>query len=134
MRGGLVDGVLVDTNVMSFTIKSDSRRELYRRHVDGRTTCLSFMTVAELYRWTIQRNWGRQRVDGLLSEITKCVVLPYDDDLAWEWARVRSIKGKPVDIGDAWIAATALRYDLPLVTHNRRHFDVVPGLRILSEE
>ena len=34
---------------------------------------------------------------------------------------------------DAWIAATALRHGLPLVTHNRRHFESIPALRVISE-
>jgi predicted nucleic acid-binding protein len=34
---------------------------------------------------------------------------------------------------DAWIAATALRHGLRLVTHNRRHFEGITGLRIISE-
>jgi predicted nucleic acid-binding protein len=29
---------------------------------------------------------------------------------------------------DAWIAATAIRHDLPLGTNNRRHFEGVSGL------
>jgi tRNA(fMet)-specific endonuclease VapC len=34
---------------------------------------------------------------------------------------------------DAWAAAVALRHGLPLVTHNRKHFEPVPGLTIISE-
>jgi tRNA(fMet)-specific endonuclease VapC len=92
------------------------------------------MTVAELYRWAIGRNWGTKRIKELRQELAKCVVLPFDDDLAWAWARVRSIKGKPMEAGDAWIAATAIRHALPLVTHNRKHFDGIAGLRVISEE
>lgn len=134
IREDAVDLVLVDTNVMSFAIKADSRRDLYRQHLDGRQVCLSFMTIAELYRWTITRNWGSKRIEGLRLELAKCVVLPYDDELAWAWARLRSMKGKPMEVGDAWIAATAVRHGLPLVTHNRRHFDGIAGLRVISEE
>ena len=35
--------------------------------------------------------------------------------------------------GDAWIAAVALRNGMPLVTHNRRHFEGIPGLTVISE-
>ncbi|HYE18967.1 MAG TPA: PIN domain-containing protein, partial [Tepidisphaeraceae bacterium] len=80
-----------------------------------------------------QRNWGTVRTNRLLHELSQCVVLPYDDQLAWEWARVTSIKGIPVESSDAWIAATALRHGLPLITHNRRHFEQIPGLTVISE-
>ena len=51
----------------------------------------------------------------------------------WEYAGVRAIKGHPINAGDAWIAATALRHDLPLVTHNRSDFEHIPGLAVISE-
>jgi predicted nucleic acid-binding protein len=34
---------------------------------------------------------------------------------------------------DAWVAATALYLDLPLVTHNAAHYRDVPGLRLITE-
>jgi len=30
------------------------------------------------------------------------------------------LAGRPIECGDAWIAATAIRYGLPLLTHNAR--------------
>ena len=39
----------------------------------------------------------------------------------------------PIEPGDAWVAATALRHSLPLVTHNRRHFEHIPGIQSISE-
>ena len=54
-------------------------------------------------------------------------VLTFDDALAWKRAEVMSIPGRPIEHGDASVAATALRYNLPLVTHNRRHFEHMPA-------
>jgi tRNA(fMet)-specific endonuclease VapC len=125
--------LLLGTNIISFAVKGDTRRALYDPHVAGHRTCVSFMTVAELYAWALGRAWGRRRVDALRTELARHVVLPYDDGLAWAWARVRSIKGRPVDPADAWIAATAVRHGMPLITHNRRHFEGVAGLRVISE-
>jgi predicted nucleic acid-binding protein len=34
---------------------------------------------------------------------------------------------------DAWIAATALLYEVPLITHNRRDYEGVAGLVLISE-
>lgn len=125
--------LLLDTNIISFAIKDDTRRLLYEPHVMGNRTFLCFVTVAELYRWAISKRWGQRRIDALHEEVRRHAVLPFDDALAWAWARVRSIKGRPVDPSDAWIAAAAIRYDLPLVTHNRRHFEGIEGLRVISE-
>ncbi len=41
--------------------------------------------------------------------------------------------GTPMSVADAWVAATALHLQLPLVTHNRTHFAGVAGLTVISE-
>jgi tRNA(fMet)-specific endonuclease VapC len=45
---------------------------------------------------------------------------------------LRSRGSTRIDCADAWIAATALLYDVPLITHNRGDYLGVPGLRIIS--
>jgi len=37
-----------------------------------------------------------------------------------------------IECADAWIAATAILYDAPLVTHNREDYLGVPGLSVVS--
>jgi tRNA(fMet)-specific endonuclease VapC len=126
-------GVVVDTDVFSFVYKGDSRAAGYAPHLTGQPLHLAFVTIAELYRWSVLHGWGQQRVDDLRGVIANYTVLGYDDETAWEWARLMSIKGRPVAPGDAWVAAVATRHGLPLVTHNRKHFDGLPGLTVISD-
>ena len=66
----------------------------------------------------------------MLSDVT---VLPLDDDSARKCGQIRANlqrKGTKVPTLDLLIAATALRHDLTVVTHNQRHFSLVPELRI----
>jgi tRNA(fMet)-specific endonuclease VapC len=37
--------------------------------------------------------------------------------------------GRRIETADAWIAATALLYNAPLLTHNKSDYLGVPGLR-----
>jgi tRNA(fMet)-specific endonuclease VapC len=124
---------VVDTNVVSYLLKGDSRAALYAKHVTGRRLCISFMTVAELYAWAILKKWGAKRIADLRSNLVQYVVLPYDDAMAWQWATVTALPGHPIAAGDAWIAAAALRFAVPLITHNRKHFEHIPGLAVMSE-
>lgn len=39
-------------------------------------------------------------------------------------------QGRPIDVPDLLLAATALAHDLTMVTRNVRHFDRVPGLLV----
>jgi tRNA(fMet)-specific endonuclease VapC len=128
-----METVPVDTDVFSYIHKKDTRAELYRKHLAGKGLALSFMTVAKLYRWAVEHKWGQKKVDALCAKIKKYVILPHDDETAWKYAEVRSIPGRVLDPGDAWIAASALRHQIPLVTHNRKHFMRIPGLQVISE-
>jgi tRNA(fMet)-specific endonuclease VapC len=130
-----MEAVLLDTDVFSFFFKRDSRRELYVDDVIGRQLCLSFMSVAELRKWAIIRNWGRRRRARLDETLRHYVILPFDDAMAQHWAEVyahRGRQGKPISCGDCWIAASALRHDLTLVSHNAEHYADIMNLRLIS--
>jgi len=62
-------------------------------------------------------------------------ILPYTQDVCWEYGRAfRYLQANGLLIGanDLWIAATAIVHEMPLVTRNDRHFQRVPGLRVMS--
>ena len=51
------------------------------------------------------------------------------------WAEVTVAaqeRGRRIECADAWVAATALRHDVPLVTHNRADYLGVSGLTLIS--
>ena len=128
--------LLLDTNIVSFQFRRDTRLSLFQEALAGQLQAIAFVTLAELYKWPIERNFSRERRAALDKLLRSYVVLPFDDALARRWAEL-SIQlkraGRGISDSDAWIAATALRHDLSLVTHNRAHFEGIPGLRIISE-
>lgn len=124
--------VVVDTSVVSYLLKQHSLADSYRQFLAGKLLGLSFMTVAELYRWPLERNWGAARIAVLQAHLKDYVVLPQDDAMCWEWAKIMSRKGRPIAAADAWIAATAVRHAAPLVTHNARHFQEIDNLVVLT--
>lgn len=131
-----MDIILLDTNLVSFLFKGDSRVQLYALHLQGQRLAISFMTVAELYQWAAIRHWGARRVKQLeQSLMTNYTVLSFDIALCRKWGEVRArcrAMGKPISPEDAWIAATALQYNLPLVTHNPRDFANISDLEIIT--
>ena len=92
------------------------------------------MTLAELYRWALQSAWGLSRWKQLEACLDQFVMLPYSQPLCSQWAEVMVVsqaKGYRIDGEDAWIAASALVYDVTLVTHNRNDYLGVPGLKLI---
>lgn len=130
-----MDALVLDTDVVSFFAKADSRATLYSPLLLDRQLCICFQTVAELRLWTLIRRWGPARREGMESLLARFVVLPYDSLMAQARAEVTAHRrrlGRPIDCGDAWIAACAVRHDATLLTHNAKDYAEVPGLKMIS--
>ena len=128
--------LILDTDVVWYLFKLDTRAHLYKPHLDNKALCISFMTLAELERWTIAHRWGTARREELREFITDYTVIPSSHVLCRIWAEVYEQvrnSGGHIAISDAWMAATALLYKAPLVTHNRREYSTVSGLTVISE-
>jgi tRNA(fMet)-specific endonuclease VapC len=123
-------GSLLDTNAVIALQRGDEKL------VDllGQTEewYLSATVVGELYYGAFRSG----RIGGNLAVVDRLVervqVLPVDAAAARIFGdihqKLRS-KGRPIPENDIWIAATALQYDLTLVT-NDAHFDEVDGLKV----
>jgi len=128
--------LLIDTDVLSFTYKKDSRSTLYESYLKENFLIISFMTLAELNLWTVRNNWGEKRKNNLAEFLKDYLVIYSDEKLCEIWAEIKSDahrKGRPIETADAWVAAVALMFDIPLVTNNRKHFENVGNLKIISE-
>lgn len=128
--------LVLDTDIVSYLYKRDTRAELYRPHLNDPPFIISFMTLAELRRWSLERGWAEFRKQSLEQYLNRYFVVHSDDEVCslWAYAMNRArMSGRPIAASDAWIAATALFLDAPLVTHNGRHYSGVAGLRVVSE-
>jgi tRNA(fMet)-specific endonuclease VapC len=127
--------LLVDTDIASFLLKGSDYATPYLPLLSGNELALSFMSVAELFQWAILRQWGDRRLAQLEQSLFQYLVIPSDQPLCQTWANVRAHRqsiGRPISAQDAWIAATALRHDLSLVTHNTKDFLEVPNLHLIT--
>jgi tRNA(fMet)-specific endonuclease VapC len=128
--------MVVDTDVLSFMFKADTRAVAYRARLNGSAGVISFMTLSELDRWSLARNWGLPRRERLKQMLRRFVVCYANRDLCRLWAEISehaSGRGCSIACADAWIAAVALLLDSPLLTHNPRDYRGVEGLRIITE-
>jgi predicted nucleic acid-binding protein len=124
---------LVDTDVISELRKKDKADRRVVAFFKGASAedaqlYLSVVTVGELRRGIeLIRHRGDRRqasmldrwLNNLVAEYAE-QVLPFDTDIAQVWGKLRV--PHPENPLDKQIAATALVYDLTLVTRNTRHF------------
>jgi predicted nucleic acid-binding protein len=62
-------------------------------------------------------------------------VLPCTPEVSWRYGRLfRYLRenGLLIDANDLWIAATALAFEMPVVTRSERHFARVPQLDVIG--
>ena len=130
-----MNAAVVDTDVVSMLFKGDSRALQYRSYIVGHLLGISFMTLAELERWSLERSWGITRKAALAQHLMRYVVLPVNRELCMRWAQVSfqaRKKGRPIQTADAWIAASALYYGVPLITNNPADYRMIDELQVLT--
>ena len=131
-----MDAVLLDTDVFSYlTRNGDTRGDAYRPHILGKTVSISFITVGEIYFGAEKRKWGNKTLSSFLERLKAVVVVPSDHEVCREYGRLKARlreEGLVVADNDLWIAACALRHSVPLLSNNRKHFEKISGLQLIS--
>lgn len=95
----------------------------YRLHVTS-------VTVYELM-YGVQKSGKTGLINRLLRHVT---VIPFDEAAAKKAAALHyalAAKGQDIGVKDAFIAAMCEVHKLPLLTRNVRHFNRIPGLKLL---
>lgn len=96
---------------------------------------ISVVTYVEIYDGVYSNRDADLREAAFLQFLNAASVLDVGADIARICARLRGDLrrvGTPVSMADLLIASTAPHHDLTLVTRNLRHFERVPGLKLLS--
>jgi tRNA(fMet)-specific endonuclease VapC len=129
--------VVIDTDVFSADLVPGSRlAERYAPIITGRPAFISFQTVAELLYGALRRGWGTARMFKLEAMIGRVEVVHSGPELVHICAQLRAdcqaaghALAQRAHNADRWIAATAIRLGVPLVS-NDAIFRGVPGLTL----
>lgn len=117
--------MVLDTNILIYLAQPGG--ETLQAQIATTTPAASLISRVEalgFYRITAEE---RARLDKVFTWVE---VLPVDDAVAEAAILLRRVRR--MKLGDALIAATALLYDLPLVTRNEADFKHVTGLRVVN--
>ena len=125
---------LLDTNIVSFMMKSHPLLAAYQPHFAGFDLAISFQTLAELLEGGTRAGWGDARWSELNATLSTLVYFHSDEATCLRWAEIRvARRSQPMPVADCWIAATALAFDVELITHNPRDFVGIPNLVVITE-
>ncbi len=116
--------IVIDTDVASLLQKHQVPPWVLR-HLAGARIWLTFITVGELAKWAVARDWGESRRGRLEAWTVQRPLIPYDTEIARMWGELAGkaqLRGRSRPQNDTWIAACCLRYQVPLVTLNAADF------------
>ena len=123
---------LLDTDTVSFALRGEGNVNSRLMDQGKSKISISSITLAELRSGAARKE--SRRIHRLIDELISVVpVLPFDERAADRFGQVSShlfVRGKRVGDVDTLIAAHALSLECVLVTHNVRHFQRIPGLKI----
>jgi tRNA(fMet)-specific endonuclease VapC len=123
---------LLDTDICSAYLKA--RPSVWSKVIlHGGQLHVSAITVGELFTWAARRTAGAKRRHGLVEFLETVKVLDVTSSIAERFGELRADlldRGQAPPDFDLFIAATALEYDLTMITHNLRDFSGISGLRI----
>ena len=134
---------LLDTNIPSKMLRPrpDSNVDAWVKRQASETLFISVVTMGELRRGTallVEQSLRRSELERMIHEKVPSwfqdrilsVTLP----IAERWGVLdanRQLAGRPLNIADGMIAATALEHNLTVVTRNVKDFDQL-GVTVLS--
>lgn len=131
--------VVVDTMAVSALMnasRNPERAAAYRRAIKDDSILVSFVTITELRFGALRAGWGELRRRGLERDLAQLVVVQPDDQLMRTCAELRASceraghgLGHKIHEADRWIAATAIRLGVDLVSDDTV-FRNVPDLAI----
>lgn len=130
---------LLDTNIISETVRRQQSTLVigWLEQIPAGALFVSVLTLGEI-RKGVERLVDKKRREKLrmwleheLPAWFEDRVLPVDLAVADRWGRLLAEVGRPVPTVDSLLAATALHYDLRLVTRNAVDFDY-PGLEVIN--
>jgi predicted nucleic acid-binding protein len=118
---------LLDTNVLSKIFYGDLD---VKKFVDGLDAGIETVVYIEL----IQGSLGKADREKIKRALSKLPYFPLNSDIALNAIQLidKYSASRGLFLADALIAATALYYDLALVTFNIMHFNFIKGLNCIK--
>jgi tRNA(fMet)-specific endonuclease VapC len=123
---------MLDTDTVSHIVRNHPPvvRNIINHEDDE--ICISVVSNAELF-YGLEKKGSERLFKEVRSIIGKCTVITFDESQSELYGKIRvelEKKGTPLGDMDMLIAAAALSTGAILVTHNKKHFSKVKGLKV----
>lgn len=121
---------MLDTNICIYAMKGS---EGFTPRIPMRQCGISTIVLGELEYGVSRSQQVQRNRAGLDAFLNAVPVISVEPDVGTHFGRLRALlasQGQLIGINNMWIAAHALSFGVPLITHNRSEFARVPKLVI----
>ncbi len=123
--------VIIDADFMiELMRKNHSAKSFIINEVGNENIILSCITVAEI----LQGANNKENLQQLNKILKQYIVLPVDHFISDIFSSLfqKYVLSHDTGIPDTLVAATALHYNLPLLSINQKHFKHIPNLQLIK--
>lgn len=120
--------VLCDSNIFINIFDNHQPTIDIYKQIGANNVLISDISVMELYKGM----GNKTELNRMIKKLKGIQRLHFNDEvskLATKYIKKYHL-GQDLDIPDAIIAASAVRYKLPLFTYNTKYFKFIPGLKL----
>ena len=124
---------LLDTDILVYWLKGDESIETQAISAGLDTLAISMIGKAELYYGAYNSNYQQKNLAALATLFNTLKTAPFGDASAKKFGELKaSLKqsGNLILDADLMIAATALTFNLVVVTNNVKHFNRISDLTV----
>lgn len=130
---------LFDTTFLVDLVNSEPGAVRLAKEVDAEASlaAISAVSVHE-YLFGVHFRYGgsealKEKLSSAQRDLGSFEVIPLTKEIAEASSSIQAklaVSGKQIGVNDVYIAATAVRYKLTLVTRDKAHFGRIQGLRV----
>lgn len=120
--------VVCDTNIIIELFKDTEEVKKNCLNIGVENLCISTVTIGEFYYGAL----NKEEIPLIEKHLEKFAILPVTEHISRRFTdlmRTYCLSHRPF-IGDMFIAATAMHFDIELYTLNKKDFHFIPDLKL----
>jgi tRNA(fMet)-specific endonuclease VapC len=124
---------LLDTNTIIYWWKNNENIEKKVLEIGFNNIYISFTVASELFYGAYNSGSIEKNLNKIFIFLENVNVIESNINISQTFGKIKSTlkkSGKMIDDADLFVAASALEYDLILVTNNTKHFTNIENLKL----
>jgi len=127
-----MNGNLIDTNVIVKIFRGDNDTEQILDNINPEEIFISVISLGELYYGALKSSKSEENIK-IINEFTSFYkVLKLNSAVSFCYSEIKNKvhkSGFTLPENDLWIAATAIKNDLTVITYDK-HFENIPDIKL----